>query len=224
MASAKTNPGDIPGRLLEVLGGPVTVDLTAAAVYAMYRNARRTMVTHILFQNFSAYPPGSTPPAAVVSLGTGSATPTELYNGGGAVSAEVLYGGPGPAFTGNFVAHPPIIPGSLTIETTIGVQVIQGTDDGAGGFTGPAEIVSGTIDYATGAVDIEFSGDALTAVLVNYSYSAFALDATSPMALPISMVDVSPYVGASQQVYFAVVTGVAAAGTVEVTICGAVLP
>ena len=224
MGSPKTNPGDIPGRLIQVLGGPVTVDLSAAAVYPMYRNVRPTMLTHVLFQNFSAFPTGSIPPPVVLSWGFDSSTPTELYSGapfGGGAAGELVYDAGDAANSGAFLDHLPIIPLSVQVTTTVGGAAVAFTDDGAGVLTGGATLVSGTIDYATGALDIEFTGAAQTAVLGAYSYFA---SGGVPCVVPQPMVDTAPYAGGNQAVYLAVVTGVTGAGTVQVTMCGAVLP
>lgn len=64
-----------------------------------------------------------------------------------------------------------VVPASLTITYTIGGVSYSATDDGNGNITGTN--LTGTIDYASGALDLSFSTppDAGTNVTVSYTYA-----------------------------------------------------
>lgn len=80
-----------------------------------------------------------------------------------------------------------ILPGSIQVSATIGAATVLMTDDGAGAladdFDSPTH--TGTIDYATGAIDIDYgtAPDNATAVIASYK-ALLPLTLSDPVRIP----------------------------------------
>lgn len=72
------------------------------------------------------------------------------------------------------LATTPILPGSITVDYTIGSTAYEGIDNGSGAITG-TNISSGSIDYSTGVGSITFSTapDNATALTATYYQQAW---------------------------------------------------
>ncbi len=80
-----------------------------------------------------------------------------------------------------------VIPESFTFTITSGVNIIRGKDNGNGGIvdngsTGNIYVVSGTIDYITGAVNVTLSGSIAANLKIKSSYTKGEIDTTSASA------------------------------------------
>ena len=69
-------------------------------------------------------------------------------------------------------ANQPILPKTVGVTTTINNAVVEVFDDGQGNFLSPG-VLQGTVDYATGAINLEYIGDPPDNnmnVVVDYKY------------------------------------------------------
>lgn len=92
-------------------------------------------------------------------------TDTRTYSSDDVDSEQI---GTGDASTTTFVgtlAYTPVRPGTVTVVA----GTISGVDDGSGSLTGTG-IVSGSVDYITGAVVVTFSVAPAAAAAINFSY------------------------------------------------------
>lgn len=76
-----------------------------------------------------------------------------------------------------FQLKAPVVPGSLSLNAiSITPALLSAVDDGVGGFTG-AGVSSGTVDYATGLVEVTLSATCITTnVTLDYQYTAYLED------------------------------------------------
>ena len=92
------------------------------------------------------------------------------------VADEVLYAGDGvtTSFSGVSLANTPCGLGRLTITYTVGATDYTASDDGSGNIEDDAtgELTSGTVNYTTGAIALEFdtAPDNVTNITVDYLY------------------------------------------------------
>lgn len=79
-------------------------------------------------------------------------------------------------FNAHTCSHPPILPGSVQINYTIGGTVYHAVDDGVTGALTGTDLTSGSINYATGAILLTFSTapDNSTNVTVNYTTQSWS--------------------------------------------------
>jgi hypothetical protein len=86
------------------------------------------------------------------------------------IEREIIGYGPGATHT-TILANLPVKPGSLKVWGNIGTENLSGADNGANQITGD-HIVSGTVDYSTGVITVEFdqSIPASNEVFVSYTY------------------------------------------------------
>ena len=91
-----------------------------------------------------------------------------------AISDEIAYTGNGTdtVFSGYSLIKTPIKPLSVSVSFVIGGTTIVVSDNGSGGITG-TNIVSGSVDYVTGAISITFDTaiDDTENILVDYIYT-----------------------------------------------------
>lgn len=86
-----------------------------------------------------------------------------IYKTAGAVPGEGVI---------NVPAHVPIEAGSVTISWTSGAVAKSQADDGAGGFSGDGNAVGSSINYASGAIILDTTGDipdAATTIEITYT-------------------------------------------------------
>jgi len=89
------------------------------------------------------------------------------------IDTEDIYQGDGTtaSFTGASLAWLPIMSGTVVVNATVGNNPVIGTADASGNITGEG-IVSGNVNYATGAISVVFEDapDEDTAVWATYRY------------------------------------------------------
>lgn len=89
MALIPTNPNDIGGLQIGLLGKIRSIDMTAAAVFNWFNNGPNVcLATHFVLRNFSAFGDGSATPATwAFSIGTDSSTTPVNMKAAGAATA-----------------------------------------------------------------------------------------------------------------------------------------
>lgn len=92
--------------------------------------------------------------------------------GNSVIDVEYLADGDGSTvnFTGN-LSHTPIVPGTVSITSSDGSSDLVITDDGSGNLVGDVGAGTNTINYATGAFDVDFSAAPSASDVVNAEYS-----------------------------------------------------
>jgi len=102
-------------------------------------------------------------------------------------NAKAIFDTAGPNFI-NVPANLPITPGTVTIHWTDAGAKSQ-TDDGVGGFAGDGNPGGSTIDYATGAITLDTTGDVpdnATSITIDYTADITAGDVATNLAAAIS--------------------------------------
>ena len=89
MAVIPTNPEDIGGLNVVLLGKLKTISMTATAVFDWYNNGQnQVLVTHFILRNFSGFVDGTAPPATwAFSVGWDSSTSPVNMRAAGAISS-----------------------------------------------------------------------------------------------------------------------------------------
>ncbi len=136
----------------------------------------------------------------LLTLGIGAAQTIQVSRAAGSGGAVVFPAAAATARTGNggplndvrastqgIKTQRRVLPTSVTISATISAAVVTLTDDGVGVLDDGTGTHTGTIDYATGAVDVDFgtAPDSATAVTASYK-SLNPLTLTDPVRVPRS--------------------------------------
>jgi hypothetical protein len=93
MAGTPTQPSDLNGLSVGLLGKSIGVDMTATNVVTLFTNGPNTaLCTAIILENFSSFPAGSATPATwAFSVGTDSATvPVNMRAAAAATAASTV--------------------------------------------------------------------------------------------------------------------------------------
>jgi hypothetical protein len=119
------------------------------------------------------FAPGLGGSTNILGVGTAGSVGATLFTGADQSSQpDVLYRGTGgplgqgdnSGVSGGAKPQRRILPGSISITMTMGAEVITSSDDGAGVITGQnaagTVTVAGTINYTTGAINLDTVGDA----------------------------------------------------------------